>query len=126
VIGRLAGRVRVEVFVSKRGVDAFVRRKLPVINDSAVSPEGVGAFDKPAARPEDVLTPQSFMRCHPYAATFRAEHCLSRQKLSKLATSAKDKLYGRSSEFGRCRSCSQGELVIAILAARKYVAKRMR
>lgn len=112
--------------MSKSGVDALVRRRLPVLPTSSVSHDGVGAYDKPALRAEDVLTAQSFMRCHPYNATFRAEHCLARQAKAKLATSAKDKLYGRTAEFGRCRSCPQGELVVATLAARKRVAKRMR
>lgn len=109
--------------MSKSGVDLLVRRKLPVLSEGAVAQDGTGSFENPAQLPEDVLTEDSYMRCHPYNATFRARTCLERQKQASLPTSGREKLFGKQN-VSRCEKCEQGQLVDATIAARRRLARR--
>lgn len=111
--------------MSKSGVDLLVRRRLPVLPDDAVAADGTGSYERPATQPDLVLNEQSFMRCHPYNATFRARTCLDRQTQATQPASGREKLFGRA-EFARCRSCEQGKLVAITISARKRIAKRFR
>lgn len=112
--------------MSKSGVDLLIRkRSLPVLVEGAVAPDGTGSYEKPALTAEAVQTADSYMRCHPYNATFRAHMCLQRQEQAAQPASGRERLFGRP-EFATCRSCAQGKGVRMSIDARKRIAKRYR
>lgn len=110
---------------SKSGVDALVRgnRRLPVLSEGAVAEDNTGSFDQPAMVPEDVRTPDSYMRCVPYNATFRAQVCLERQQQAMQPATGRERLFGKAN-VSRCKDCELGKSVVATIAARKRIARR--